>query len=212
MLKHKLDRLENNIDVEAESRLSHLVSQLNKLEDLKNSNEYKGALGEIAVIKKLTELSDDYFQFNDVYLELNEYIKFNGSSLKSAQIDHLVVGPTGVFVIETKNWSKNYTQTVFNEGSYTPYDQIQRSSYIVYRYLNDNKYGNAIQKTYHNLANSEVKVKSILAITGSTIPFEKHRFVRVARYNQIPSHIEKSKWLLTTAHINKIASKLCSKY
>ncbi|MCM1988048.1 nuclease-related domain-containing protein [Methanococcoides seepicolus] len=51
-------------------------------------------------------------------------------------MDHLVVDPTGVFVIETKNWSNRYTQYVFNDGSYTPYDQIQRSGYLVYRYLN----------------------------------------------------------------------------
>ncbi|MDI3539637.1 MAG: hypothetical protein PWQ52_760 [Methanolobus sp.] len=175
-LKSQLNHLENNTEREVGSRLAGLVSQLSMMEGIKKSNEYKGALGELAVIENLCQLPDNYYLFNDLNLELNDYIKFNGSPLKSAQIDHLVVGPTGIFVIETKNWSKNYTQSVFNDGSYTPFDQIQRSSYLVYRYLNNKKYGNLIQKMYYTLAEDETKVKSIIAVAGSKLPFEGNKF------------------------------------
>ncbi len=206
-LRHKLHYLENNTDVEVENRLSGLVSKLNELQKLKQTNEYKGALGELAVIKKLCKLSNEYYLFNDIRLELDDYIQFNGSSLRSAQIDHLVVGPTGVYVIETKNWSEKYIRSVFDDGSYTPYDQIQRSSYLAYRYLNENKYGNALRKIYSNLAGDEVKVRSIIAIAGSSIPFKKHRFIKVLSHTVITSHIVGGGRVLSPRSVEKIADR-----
>jgi len=108
------------------------------------------------VIKNLENLPEDYFLLNDLFLELDEYITFHGTKLKSAQIDHLIVGPTGVYVIEAKNWSYEYVQKVFSENSYTPYDKIRRSSYLTYRYLNNLKYGNMFQKIYFRLAKGEI--------------------------------------------------------
>jgi hypothetical protein len=51
--------------------------------------------GEKQVAKLLSKtLSDDYYLINDVYLH-------DGGG----DIDHIVLGPNGVFVLETKNWS-----------------------------------------------------------------------------------------------------------
>jgi hypothetical protein len=56
-----------------------------------------GWQGEKQVAKLLTStLSDDYYLLNDLYLR-------NGGG----DIDHIVLGPNGVFVLETKNWSGN---------------------------------------------------------------------------------------------------------
>ena len=167
--------LKSNKNDEIKYRVQPLCENLENLEKIKNSKEYKGAVGEQEVIKNLNDLPDSYFCFNNVFLELERYISFNNSKLKSAQIDHLVVGPTGVYVIETKNWSPEYVQKVFSENSYTPYDQIQRSSYLTYKYLNSLKYGNTFQKTYFNFSKNEIKVKSIIAINGADIPYVKGR-------------------------------------
>ena len=51
----------------------------------------KGAVGEVVVAGILEGLPDPYIVIND-------YTKRFGN------IDHIVVGPTGVFVIDTKNW------------------------------------------------------------------------------------------------------------
>jgi hypothetical protein len=51
--------------------------------------------GEKQVIKLLgTKLSDDFFLLNDLYLRGG-----------GGDIDHVVLGPSGVFVLETKNWN-----------------------------------------------------------------------------------------------------------
>jgi len=55
-----------------------------------------GIEGEIKNSDRLERgLDDDYFIINDVDLKFGR---------KKSQIDHIVVGPNGVFVIETKNW------------------------------------------------------------------------------------------------------------
>lgn len=57
-------------------------------------NWWKGKAGEEAVIKSLEELSDDYLLVNDLML-----------SGRGGNVDHFLAGPSGLFVLETKNWS-----------------------------------------------------------------------------------------------------------
>ena len=47
------------------------------------------------VYKKLLELTDEYYIFNDVILDTGQ---------GTTQIDHIVVSKYGVFAIETKNY------------------------------------------------------------------------------------------------------------
>jgi hypothetical protein len=54
-------------------------------------NWRKGAAGECMVADVLAALSDDYSVINDV-------------TTASGNLDHIVVGPTGVFALETKNY------------------------------------------------------------------------------------------------------------
>ena len=58
-----------------------------------------GWAGEKHVAKLLSRnLSDDFFLINDLFLR-------NGGG----DIDHVVLGPNGIFVLETKNWSGDIT-------------------------------------------------------------------------------------------------------
>ena len=210
-LANRCTYLKDHKENEVKKRLEPLYENLANMEKIKNSNEYKGAVGELKVIKNLEGLPEDYFLLNDVFLEIDEYITFNNSKLKSAQIDHLVVGPTGVYVIEAKNWSYNYVQKVFNEDSYTPCDQIERSSYLTYRYLNNLKYGNIFQKAYFNLTKDEIKVKSIIAVTGADIPHTKGQHTRVTRSNELSNYIQRRAQIFSYEEAHEITEKLSSR-
>jgi len=84
-----------------------------------------GLNGERAVIKNISDkLSNEYSLFNDVLLA-------DGKRL--GNIDHIIVGPTGIFVIETKN---NRGEVSFNgyrwKGvSKNPSDQVERNLFRV---------------------------------------------------------------------------------
>lgn len=55
----------------------------------------KGRFGEIKVEHILKRLPKEYNTFNNVYLQDGKY---------SSQIDHVIISPYGIFVIETKNY------------------------------------------------------------------------------------------------------------
>ena len=74
---------------------------------------WKGKYSEKLVYNKISKLSNEYFVFNDLLFEGNA---------NSTQIDHIVVSPYGVFVIETKGYkgwilggenSEYWTQTIY---------------------------------------------------------------------------------------------------
>ena len=59
--------------------------------DKERESMQKGAAGEKAVARILSRLPDEYRVVNDV-------------RTSAGNLDHVVIGPTGVFVVETKNW------------------------------------------------------------------------------------------------------------
>lgn len=74
---------------------------------------WKGKYSEKLVYKKMLQLPDEYIIFNDLLFESNG---------RSTQIDHVVVSPYGVFVIETKGYkgwilggekSEYWTQVIY---------------------------------------------------------------------------------------------------
>jgi hypothetical protein len=66
---------------------------------------FKGAVGEEIVARELARLPADYHVFHS--------IETGGGFFpwRHGDMDHVVVGPTGVFVIETKNWRAPVTLT-----------------------------------------------------------------------------------------------------
>ena len=62
---------------------------------LPSQSETRGLRGERMVFSILKELPDEYYIWNDIVLQRNGY---------SVQIDHIVISPYGIFVIETKNF------------------------------------------------------------------------------------------------------------
>src|SRR5262249_595143 len=56
----------------------------------------RGKMGESAVTRALCGLPDEYVLLNDLMLPDGK-----------GNVDHLVIGPSGLFVIETKNYSGN---------------------------------------------------------------------------------------------------------
>lgn len=72
--------------------LSRYANQRVDKHETERLNWRIGTLGEYEVGAELERLSDDFFLFNDV-------------NTKRGNFDHIIVGPTGLFAIETKNWS-----------------------------------------------------------------------------------------------------------
>ena len=63
---------------------------------LPSQAEYRGRRGEQCIFSILKQLPDEYYTGNDIVIQRNGY---------SVQIDHVVISPYGIFVIETKNYT-----------------------------------------------------------------------------------------------------------
>ncbi len=97
----------------------------------------KGNEGEIIVADYLDTLPEDYFIFNDVKLPGN-----------GGNIDHVVIGPTGIYVIETKNYTGKY-RIKGNQWFYykngqpmeikkNPGTQVRKNTQDLIKFLNQN--------------------------------------------------------------------------
>ncbi len=109
-----------------------LTENIRILEHTLHSPELTGAKAELEVIWRLRSLPGGYTVFNNVQLNSRRFIKFNDVPLQSAQLDHVVLSPAGVFVIETKCWSRQFSES----GHYhNPFDQVQRARYLCWDLL-----------------------------------------------------------------------------
>lgn len=94
-----------------------------------------GKSGELNTAHQLAHIGDEYVVYND--------IKLFTSSGESQQIDHLVIGPNGVFHIETKHYVGEVSFTpnglTRNMGeSEDPTGQVLRHEYIIKKVLKQN--------------------------------------------------------------------------
>jgi len=155
-----------------EDQCQKTKGDINYIEQALSSPFRAGAAAELELIELLSKLPESFYIINDVELVLKNGIQFDGEWLQSAQIDHLIVSPAGVFVIETKNWSKEFSEY----GDYfDPYQQVKRSSYLCYKLL-QNKFGGT-------------KVRSIIAYKGTIPNKPDDSNAKVLQFNKVNSYI-----------------------
>lgn len=129
-----------------------------------------GRRGERRVERNLSDkLSDEYSLYNDVLLK----------GERSGNIDHIVVGPTGIFVIETKN-----NGGTINYGSYgwkglgdsrNPISQVNNNMFRVKKVFDKNLYVESIVVFSNSKAKLEIKSEPkcncrILQLTSAIDP------------------------------------------
>ncbi len=92
---------------------------------------FYGAEGEERVARELSNLPDTYIVINDYRWQSSQpiYDSRNNDRIYSIQIDHVVVGPTGLYLVETKNWSRD---SVENTELFSPIRQLKRNNFAIF--------------------------------------------------------------------------------
>lgn len=152
------------------------------------NNTIYGAIGEKKVEDLLKKLPDDYILINDFCCTFDPpiYNKRNNDHIHSIQIDHLLLSPSGIFLIETKNWSND---SINNSKLRSPVEQILRTNFAVYIMLN-----NELENLHQNLArqywgNRKVPIKNIVVFTNNK-PSEEFQFVKIVTLNELLPYIK----------------------
>jgi hypothetical protein len=157
-----------------------------------------GWKGEKQVDKLLTgKLNDNYYILNDLYL-------YNGGG----DIDHVVLGPNGVFVLETKNWSgriscngDKWQRAGKSNFSGSPSRQVKRNAAEIKQIIEKNQ----------NLRLLEIRVEGIVVLTNNhAILHLNNSTVPILRLPQVPNHIVafRSSQILSREQLEEIGKEI----
>jgi hypothetical protein len=136
-----------------------------------------GYAGEKQVANLLTHsLNDDYYLLNDLYLR-------DGGG----DIDHIVLGPNGVFVLETKNWSGNvscngdeWQRSGKRNFSGSPSRQVKRNAAKIQQIINHNP----------SLRALDISVEGIVVLTNNHASLHMNNpCVLILKLPQLPNYL-----------------------
>ncbi len=158
-----------------------------------------GWAGERRVARLLSsKLSDDYFLINDLYLH------------SGGDIDHIVLGPSGIFVLETKNWSGDITCNGDDwqragKGNFkgSPSRQVKRNAAKIKNIIDSSP----------TFRSQGLWVEGIVVFTNSHATFHLNNpSVLVLKLPQLPSHItaHKSPNSLSSQQIEAVGKEIIS--
>ena len=179
----------SNEDEAVRQSVHHSLSELERKKaviDNLNSFIY-GALGEQKVVKTLENLSDDYFLINDFSVSFSPaiYNRQENDYIKSVQIDHILVSPSGIFLIETKNWSEKSLESL---SLRSPVQQIRRASFVLFKLLNNEISNYHLRLDRHHWGDKKISIKNLIVMTN-TKPQEEFQFVKVLTLNELLGYI-----------------------
>lgn len=170
------------------------------------SNLIYGALGEHKIVKALENLPDEYILINDFSVSFSQAI-YNGRTkdyIKSVQIDHILVAPSGIFLIETKNWSK---ESMDNLNLWSPVEQIRRANFVLYKLLSDAIQKQRILLDKHHWGDRKISIKNILVLVNHK-PREEFQYVKVLTLSELCGYVQYFKPIFSLDETQRIADFL----
>lgn len=190
---------QNLIEKRAKPKIEKLEFTRNVIENLENL--ISGAIGENLVVKEIAKLSDDYILINDFNLRFSRpvfYKKLN-QRIYSIQIDHLLISKAGIFIIETKNWSKSSVNSI---SLRSPIEQIERSNFALYTYISEN-----ITLNGHHWGELQIPIRNLIVMINYK-PKSEFKYVKIKLLKEMNDYINYFVPVLTESQVNKIADEL----
>jgi len=172
------------------------ISDIEEFDELKEDPMYAGAKGEVEVLKKLSELSNDFHVLCGVSKDLGKYITYRGRrNLRSAQMDFVVVSKRGVILIEVKNWSNYFVK---HHRGLSPHAQVERAGMVLWI---------SLKSSWRSPRNP--KVTSVLLSVQNNMQFsDNYRFVNVKNLNNINTYIQNRYEIFSDAEVERLVGRL----
>ena len=165
-----------------------------------------GAIGENSVVNELQKLPDDYYLINDFSVRFSPpiYNKKENDKIHSIQIDHLLICQSGVFLLETKNWSD---QSIMSLDLRSPVKQIFRTNYALFMVLNGESKFNHVGLTLHHWGSKKIPIRNIIVMTNKK-PKEEFKHVKVLSLNELNGYINYFEKIFSQAEVKNIFNYL----
>ena len=204
--RNKIDYLSNYQDEEIEKRaklaikkIENTVSKLNSLSPL-----IFGSVGETKAIKLFQEFPNKYYIINDFRETFRPplYNRNENDYIYSVQLDHIVIGPTGVYLIETKYWNK---KSIESKDLFSPVKQIRRGSFALFVLLNDYIRGTSLFSS--NWGTKKLSIFSIILMMNTSIN-EQLQYVKILTEYDLIDYITKRPNILNDEQIKYLVKIL----
>lgn len=202
-LSSEIEYLQENKEIEISIRsreelekIDHAKSVIDEL-----GNLIAGAIGEGRVLKELKKLPENFTVINNFQLKFSPpvYHKESGERIFSIQIDHLVISPAGIFILETKNWSQ---ESIRSLDLRSPVEQIKRSSFALFVFINSN-----ISFQTHHWGDKDIPIRNVLVMTGAR-PDQHFKYVKVKTTSDINKYLTFFEPLLSREEVEALSNRL----
>jgi hypothetical protein len=192
------NNFEEAVNQSSSSELQNISRKRTVIKEI--NNFIYGAIGEHKVAEALSKLSDDYILINDFTCSFHPALFHSKQNdyIKSVQIDHILVAPSGVFLIETKNWSEN---SMKNKVLRSPVQQVLRTNFALFIILEGNTLKN------HHWGQRKIPIKNIITFINQK-PTEEFQFVKILSLNELVNYITYFPPCFSKEEVQKIADYL----
>lgn len=189
-LEADLENLCENKESLASKRCERSLQDLNHTKEVVDGlyTLVAGAIGEASVERTLRQLSDEYFLINDFSMEFKPpvYNKKENDRIYSVQIDHLLISKAGIFLLETKNWSKASVQSL---DLRSPVEQIKRTSFALYVILNGDSKTNDLGLRRHHWGAKKIPIRNVVVMINER-PKADFKYVKVLALDELLGYIQ----------------------
>lgn len=171
-----------------------------------SSSYIYGALGEQKVVKVLENLSDEYYLINDFTVTFTPALfrKQEHDRIKTIQIDHILIAPSGVFLIETKNWNQ---ESQNNTDMRSPVEQIKRTSFALFKLLHDEISENKLLLRRHHWGDKKITIRNLIVLINNK-PRGEFQYVKMLTLNELLSYINYHQPVFSSEETKEIAEYL----
>jgi len=181
-----VSHFKNAVDESSLSQLQELERKKRIIDEI-NTSIY-GALGEQKVAKVLETLSDDYILINDYTCSFHPpiYHRQEKDIIRSIQIDHLLISPAGIFLIETKNWSEH---SLKDSSLRSPVEQIKRTNFALYKILAGEIPHSKLTLNQHHWGERKVPIKNLIVFINQK-PSEDFQYVKILTLKELLGYVK----------------------
>ncbi|MEL6302690.1 MAG: NERD domain-containing protein [Pseudomonadota bacterium] len=181
--------LEKDKESLVSQRYEQALTKLNRTKEVVDnlSRLIAGAIGETSVIRALEVLPNEYFLINDFSVKFHPsiYNKAKGDRIYSVQVDHVLIGRSGVFLLETKNWSK---ASIHSLDLRSPVEQVKRTSFALFALLNGDVGRESLALAQHHWGDKRIPIRNVIVMTNAK-PREEFKFVKILSLKELVGYV-----------------------
>ena len=207
-LKNDIDDKKNNSDKWVEQYASNEIQRQEMILAVfkENRHLFYGAEGEERVLMELLKLPDTYTIISDYCLNFVSpiYDRRNDDRIYSIQIDHIVFGPTGIYLIETKNWSKSSTENI---DLLSPVKQLQRHNFAMFVLLNQGVKEGRMEHFSNHWGDKKISPKNIVCMVSHR-PQQEFQYVKILSLGEMVRHTSYGKQVYNECEVESLSDYL----